>query len=60
MRDLPTYTRESAKIMQLKNVGLIDKNMKADLLIFESNSQNELMLNDLLYVIKNGKIVYKK
>ena len=58
--EIPSYTSEAANSLQLKNVGLIDKNMSADLLIFDSTTDDELSLENLRYVIKNGKIVYKK
>jgi len=54
---LNLYTSEPARTLDLKNKGVIDINMIADLLIFKSKNKDKLSLDDLKYVIKNGKIV---
>jgi hypothetical protein len=55
-----TFTAQPAQILNLNNKGVIDIDMIADILIFESNDQNRLHLDDLSYVIKNGQIVFEK
>jgi hypothetical protein len=59
-RDIPAYTKNAAEFIKLKNIGLIDTDMKADLIIFSSKEEDKLSLKNLRYVIKNGTIVYKK
>ena len=55
-----SLTGEPAKILGLKNKGIIDIEKSADLLIFQSQNSEKLFLEDLIYVIKNGQIVYKR
>jgi len=52
------YTAEQAKNLNLDRKGIIDVEMSADLLVFESINHDILLLKDLKYVIKNGEIVY--
>jgi hypothetical protein len=58
--NIAIYTSHPAKLLQLKKKGIIDVEMTADLLIFKSNNPDFLSIKDLLYVIKDGKIVYQK
>ena len=52
------YTAEPAKSLTLDQKGIVDVDMIADLLVFESTNHDILSLKDLKYVIKNGEIVY--
>lgn len=56
---LSDYTRMAAKILNIQNKGVLDKEMAADLLIFDGRDQNKLNFENLKYVIKNGMIVYE-
>lgn len=58
--NISKYTMEPASILGLERMGVVDIEMIADLLVFESSSEKTLSLKDLKYVIKNGEIVYKK
>jgi len=53
------YSAEPAKVLNMDQKGIIDIDMIADLLVFESKDHDILSLKDLKYVIKNGKIVFK-
>jgi N-acyl-D-aspartate/D-glutamate deacylase len=54
-----SHTGEPAKILGLKNKGIIDIDKSADLLIFQSKDSQKQLLDELLYVIKNGQIVFR-
>jgi hypothetical protein len=56
--EISSYTMESARSLNLDGKGIIDIDMIADLLVFESTDHDKLSLNDLKYVIRNGDIVY--
>ena len=58
-QQIPLFTADVAKALNLTDLGLIDKEMKADLLIFEPTGET-LNLTNLRYVIKEGRIVYKR
>ena len=58
-QQIPLFTADVAKALNLTDLGLIDKEMKADLLIFEPTGET-LNLKNLRYVIKEGRIVYKR
>jgi len=60
LHDIPLYTHKAAKSLHIKNLGLIDKNMQADLLVFDLATDDEISLKNLRMVIKNGRIVYKR
>lgn len=52
------YTAGPAKVLKMDQKGIIDIDMIADLLVFESIDPAILSLKDLKYIIKNGEIVY--
>jgi hypothetical protein len=54
------YTTIPAKSLNIDQKGIIDIDMIADLLVFDSTDHNILSFKDLKYVIKNGEIVYRK
>jgi hypothetical protein len=55
--NLSSYTREPAKTLRLTGKGVIDKEMIADLLIFQWGNSDTISLQQLKYVIKNGQVV---
>jgi hypothetical protein len=57
---ISSFTAEPAKILNLKDKGIIDIDMTADILIFRQRDPDKLIMNDLWCVIKNGQIVFKK
>jgi hypothetical protein len=60
VNDVNLYTSVPAKHLEIDNLGLIKRDMQADLLIFSTTDSSELLFDNLTYVIKNGKIVYQK
>jgi hypothetical protein len=54
---IPSYTSVPAAELDLKELGLIKRNKRADLLIFRGMRDNQLYLTDLIYVIKNGAVI---
>jgi hypothetical protein len=60
IENISSYTMEPARILRMEKKGIIDVEMIADILIFESKNSDNLSLKDLKYVIKNGEIVYLK
>jgi hypothetical protein len=58
--NIATYSSHPAKLLQLKKRGIIDVDMTADLLVFKSKNPDNLSFKDLIYVIKDGQIVYQK
>ena len=54
------YSSENADILNLKNVGRIKKDLKANLLIFKSENRKEIHLTKLKHIIKNGLIIFEK
>ncbi len=57
LENLCSYTLQPAKILQLPGRGVIDKDMIADLLVFPWENSDTISLNQLKYVIRNGKVV---
>jgi hypothetical protein len=60
LNQLASYTVNAAAILGKKEIGSIEKDKSADLLVFETESLDKVSLKDLRYVIKNGEIVYEK
>lgn len=54
--DIPELTSKAAGNYNLKNIGVIKRNEKADVLIFNQSEKDTLNLKNLKYVIKNGNI----
>jgi hypothetical protein len=58
--NISAYTSKPAEQLNLADKGQVDIDKIADLLVFKSNQSDNILKADLLYVIKNGQIVYKK
>jgi hypothetical protein len=56
---VPLYTRDQARRFGLPELGLIDKDQVADLIIFKATEKEVITQLDLRYVIKNGQIVFE-
>jgi hypothetical protein len=56
---VPLYTRDQARRFGLSELGLIDKDQAADLIIFKATEKEVITQQDLRYVIKNGQIVFE-
>jgi len=55
---IPVYTSDPARFLNITAAGLVKREMQADLLIFSHTQGSRLLFENLLYVIKNGKIIY--
>lgn len=55
---VPLYTREPARRFNLPDIGLIDKDQVADLIIFNDSEKEAVTQQDLRVVVKNGQIVF--
>jgi hypothetical protein len=53
------YTSLSAEALKIDKKGIIDIDMIADLLIFQTKDPASISIEDLKYVIKNGEIVFR-
>jgi hypothetical protein len=60
LKQISSYTSKPAKILKIEDKGIIDIDNYADLLIFKNTDPKNLLMNNLIYVIKNGQVVYQK
>jgi hypothetical protein len=60
LNQISSFTSDPAKILNLEDKGIIDINNCADLIIFNNPDPQKLLMSHLIYVIKNGQVVYQK
>jgi hypothetical protein len=54
------FSSSPANKLEMKNKGIIDIDKTADILVFRDVESGKIVIDELLYVIKNGQIVYNR